>query len=305
MKVGVVTPQGWVDEYSGWNPTRAWDRMLAVAAQIEDLGFESVWLFDHLHTKAVEPAEMMFESFTTLSALAMATRRVRLGQLVLCAGYRNAALTAKMMATLDVISGGRVELAVGAGWKEDEWRAYGFGFPPLKARLNMLHDYLEIVSRVLADDRSTFAGESAGIAHAINLPRGLQRPRVPLIVGGNGPNVTWRLAAAYADELNLDYLEPSEVAAAIPVIRGRCEEIGRDPDTLRVSLHLRWDRARAVGQQRVDDLGTLRSLGLARVQIFDPAVTIDDETLPRLADDSRAAGLELGAHDQTPPGGHV
>jgi len=176
-------------------------------------------------------------------------------------------------------SGGRVELGIGAGWKEDEWRAYGYGFPSLRVRLSALQDDLEVLSRMLAPGRATYTGTYAHVEGAINLPRGLQQPRVPLMVGGNGPNVTWRLAAAYADELNLDWMEPDEVASALPVIAAHCEEIGRDPQTLRVSVHLRWDRAGAPGGRRIDDLGKLQMLGLSRVQIFDRATAVDDEAL--------------------------
>ena len=131
---------------------------------------------------------------------------------MLCAGYRNPALVAKMISTLDVVSGGRAELGLGAGWKEDEYTAYGFGFPPLRTRMQLLEDTLEIVSRMLAPGRATYDGATASVRDAINVPRGLQDPRVPILVGGNGPNRTWRLAARFADELNLDWLSPEETA---------------------------------------------------------------------------------------------
>ena len=159
------------------------------------------------------------------------TERVRLGQVVICTAFRNPALTAKMIGTLDVISGGRMELGIGAGWKEDEWRAYGYGFPDTKTRLATLSDHLEVITRMLAPGHATFAGTYASVTDAVNVPRGLQEPRVPIMVGGNGPKVTWRLAARHADELNLDWLTPDEVRDAKPVIASRCEEIGRDPAT--------------------------------------------------------------------------
>ena len=114
------------------------------------LGFDSLWMFDHVQTEPVPTDEITFEAFTGISALAVETARVRLGHLVLCAGYRNPALVAKMISTLDVVSGGRAELGLGAGWKEDEFAAYGFGFPPLRDRMALLEDSLEIVSRMLA-----------------------------------------------------------------------------------------------------------------------------------------------------------
>ena len=157
---------------------------------------------------------------------------------MICTAFRNPALTAKMIGTLDVISGGRMELGIGAGWKEDEWRAYGYGFPDTKTRLATLADHLEVITRMLAPGHATFAGTYASVTDAINVPRGLQEPRVPIMVGGNGPKVTWRLAARFADELNLDWLTPDEIREAKPVIASRCEEIGRDPATLRLSVNI-------------------------------------------------------------------
>ncbi len=293
MRIGVVIPQGWTGEYAGWRPDRAWARTRALAQQADGLGFESIWLFDHFQTTPVSDDELTFESFTALTALSEATRRVRLGHLVTCAGYRNPALVAKMIATMDVVSGGRMVLGVGAGWKEDEWRAYGYGFPPLGERLAALADHLEVVTRMLGPGHATFEGPRAQVADAINLPKGLQVPRVPIMVGGNGPKVTWRLAARFADELNIDDISPEEVAAALPVVRQRCEEIGRDPESLRISVHLWWERGDEPGAARVDQLASLRALGIERVMVFTRSAAASDESLARLRDDAVAAGAEL------------
>ncbi len=138
MKIGAVLPQGWVGEYDGWEPLDAWRRTTEVARQAERLGFESIWLFDHFQTVPRPTDEITFESFTSLSALAALTERVRLGHIVICTAFRNPALTAKMISTMDTISGGRMELGIGAGWKRDEWLAYGYGFPETKERLARL-----------------------------------------------------------------------------------------------------------------------------------------------------------------------
>ena len=138
MQVGLMAPQGWKGEYDGWAPADAWARTVELARQAEALGFESLWVFDHFHTVPRPTEEITFESFSVLSALAMATERVRLGHMVICAGFRNPALTAKMSSTIDVISGGRFELGIGAGWKEEEWRAYGYGFPTIGERMAAL-----------------------------------------------------------------------------------------------------------------------------------------------------------------------
>jgi len=299
MKLGLIVPQGWTGEYDGWHAERAWSRTLAVARQAERIGFESIWLFDHFHTVPKPTDEVTFESFVALSALAAQTQRVRLGQVVICNGFRNPALTAKMAGTLDVVSEGRYELGIGAGWKRDEWLAYGYGFPETRERLASLADSLEVITRMLAPGRehATYEGEHATVRDAINVPRGVQAPRIPIMVGGNGPNVTWRLAARFADELNLDGMTPAELADALPVIRSRCEEIDRDPDSLRISLHAWWgdDDWRVAGDRRIAFLGQLADLGVDRVMGLLQTSADSDEPMEALAEDARAAGISLGA----------
>ena len=289
----MVVPQGWTGEYDGWDPRKAWERTVAVARQAEQLGFESVWVFDHFQTDPEPTDELTFESFTTLAALAASTDRVRLGQVVICTAFRNPALTAKMIGTMDVISGGRMELGIGAGWKEDEWRAYGYGFPDTKTRLATLADHLEVITRMLAPERATFEGTHASVTDAINVPRGLQEPRVPVIVGGNGPKVTWRLAARFADELNVDWLTPDEIREALPIIRSRCEEIGRDPATLRLSVNISRYVISEAGASRVELLAAYREAGVDRVMGLLQESALSDEPLESLAADARAAGCHM------------
>jgi F420-dependent oxidoreductase-like protein len=296
MKVGIIAPQGWMGEYDGWETLAAWRRTVQVAQQAEALGFESVWLFDHFHTVPRPTDEITFESFTSLAALAALTSRVRLGHIVICTAFRNPALTAKMISTLDAISGGRMELGIGAGWKRDEWLAYGYGFPETKERLARLADDLEVITRMLEPARSThatFEGTYAHVRDAINVPKPVQQPRVPIMVGGNGPNVTWRLAARFADELNLDGMGPGELGEALPVIRSRCEEIGRDPATLPVSVHVGPEQLAAAGNARVDQLVAYREAGIRRVQTLLLESATSDDALASFAADARASGAEL------------
>jgi F420-dependent oxidoreductase-like protein len=296
VKIGVIVPQGWVGEYDGWEPLKAWRRTTEVAREADRLGFESIWLFDHFHTVPRPTDEITFESFTTLSALAALTERVRLGHVVICTAFRNPALTAKMISTMDTISGGRMDLGIGAGWKRDEWLAYGYGFPETKERLARLGDDLGVISAMLAGDRhahATYEGTYANVRGAINVPKPIQRPRVPIMVGGNGPNVTWRLAARHADELNLDGTSPAEVREAVPVIASRCEEIGRDPATLPISVHIWQETMTVAGASRIDLLAGYREAGVSRVMglVHDSVST--DEALESLVADARAAGVEL------------
>jgi F420-dependent oxidoreductase-like protein len=280
MKLGVIVPQGWTGEYAGRDPAQAWQRSLAVAQKADDLGFDSIWVFDHFHTTPDPTDEIVFEAYTTLTALAMATQNVRLGQVVTCASYRNPALLAKMVTTMDVISGGRMNLGIGAGWKEEEWRAYGYGFPDARGRLDRLEDALAIVTRMFKPGRASYDGHHSSIDGAINEPKPLQQPRVPIMVGGNGRERTWRLAARYADELNLDAMPVDELREALPVIAQRCEEIGRDPSSLDVSVHLwRKDEERNRREPLHELVSAYAELGVSRVIALLPGIEHSDEPL--------------------------
>ena len=212
---------------------------------------------------------------------------------MICTAFRNPALTAKMIGTLDVISGGRMDLGIGAGWKEDEWLAYGYGFPDTKTRLATLADHLEVITRMLAPGRATYAGTYSVSSPMRPTVRGLQEPRVPTAIGGNGPNVTWRLAARHADELNLDWLSPDEIREAKPVIASRCEEIGRDPATLRLSVNISRHVLKDAGPARVELLAGYREVGVARVMGLLLESAVSNEPLESLAEDARAAGCML------------
>jgi F420-dependent oxidoreductase-like protein len=292
MKVGVIVPQDWTGEYAGVEPPDAWERTVAVARRADDLGFDSIWLFDHFHTTPDPTDELTFEAFTSLSALAALTSRVRLGHIVSCASYRNPALEAKMASTLDVISGGRMELGLGAGWKKEEWLAYGYEFPSLKVRQARLRDALEIATRMFGPGHATYEGETAKVDDAINRPKPVQQPRVPIMVGGNGRDVTWRLAAKYADELNLDAMPPDELPEAMRVIASRCEEIGRDPKSLRVSVHIWWqqlDEAPSVP----DLLRSYADAGVARVMTLVRRSAGEVDAIDEFAARAREAGADL------------
>jgi F420-dependent oxidoreductase-like protein len=293
MKVGVIVPQGWTGEYVGMEARAAWQRTVEVARAADQLGFESIWLFDHFHTTPDPTDELTFESFTSLSALAVLTERVRLGHIVICTAFRNPALVAKMMATMDTISGGRMELGIGAGWKKEEWEAYGYTFPETRERLAALENHLEIITRMMEPGRATFEGEHASVKGAINLPKPIQQPRVPIMVGGNGRNVTWRLAARFADEINVDGMPADELRnEAMPLIRQRCEEIGRDPATLKVSAHIWWAQLQRA-PDRAEYLAAYREAGASRVMAMVRETAQDPAALEAFRDDALAAGAEL------------
>ena len=272
MRIGVIAPQGWQGEYDGWErvPGVAADgggRPAGRAARLR-VGL-AVRPLPH---RSREPTdEITFESFTSLSALAALTSRIRLGHIVICTAFRNPALTAKMISTMDAISGGRMELGIGAGWKRDEWLAYGYGFPPTRERLERLDDDLEVITRMLEGDRhvhATYEGDHSQVHDAINVPKPIQRPRVPIMVGGNGPNVTWRLAARFADELNLDGMQPDEVASSLRSSGSAARRSGATRPACRSRSTSGPEHSAVGGPARVARLAAYRELGLSRVMVL-------------------------------------
>jgi alkanesulfonate monooxygenase SsuD/methylene tetrahydromethanopterin reductase-like flavin-dependent oxidoreductase (luciferase family) len=292
VKIGLSLPQGCDREYLGLDAATAWTRTVEAARWAEDVGFESLWINDHMQVDPPPEEAPIFEPFVEIAALAVETRRARLGHLVLAAAYRNAGLTAKAISTVDVISGGRAILGIGAGWKEDEWLAYGYGFPSAGERLAILADYLEIISRMLGPGRATWEGAHAQVHDAIHEPKGLQQPRIPILIGGNGPKVTWRLAARFADELNLDALPPDKIDAALPVIRDRCREIDRDPASLAVSVFI-WGEAGDVrpGAERRQRFRDYEALGLDRIIVQGFSLAGDPHAIDDIVEDALAVGL--------------
>jgi F420-dependent oxidoreductase-like protein len=295
MQVGLLVPQGWKGEYDGWPAADAWARTVELAVQAETLGFESIWVFDHFHTVPDPTDEITFEGFSVLTALAVLTERVRLGHMVVCTGFRNPALTAKLSSTVDVISGGRFELGIGAGWKEEEWIAYGYGFPSLGERIEALGDHLEVITRMFAPGRAWFEGEQAHVRGAVNMPKGLQQPRIPIIIGGNGRQRTAGYAVKYGDELNFVFIDADEVAERMAQVRALCEAAGRDPATLRFSIYTKDEPVRHAGQERVDVIAGFAEIGLDRVVCFPTRWSPTLDAQAAFAEDCRAAGLTLDA----------
>jgi F420-dependent oxidoreductase-like protein len=293
MKVGIVVPQGWTGEFTGIDGRAAWARSVQVAKRAEALGFDSIWMYDHFHTTP-EPAETItFEAYTALTALGALTDTVRVGQIVTCAAYRNPALLGKMLSTLDVLTSGRAELGLGAGWKREEFEAYGYPFPDTRTRLRRLEETLEVVTRMFGPGRATYQGEIVGVRGAINEPKPVQHPRPPIMVGGNGRDVTWRLAARFADELNVDAMPPHELPEARAVLADRCAEIGRDPATLPVSVHIWWEHLDAA-PDRAQLIAAYREAGAARVMTLVRSSAQSADELDAFRDDCVAAGADLG-----------
>ena len=231
MRFGLFVPQGWRLDLAGIDTADHWATMLGVAKAAEDGPFESVWVFDHFHTVPVPTQEATHEAWTLMAGLAAATSRVRLGQMCTCMGYRNPAYLAKVAATVDVISGGRAEMGIGAGWYEHEWRAYGYGFPELKERMGMFKEACEIIHRMWTEDYPVFKGTYYAIDRPINEPKGVQKPHPPLWIGGSGERVTLKLVAQFGDACNVGG-DPDTIRHKLGVLRQHCETVGRNYDDI-------------------------------------------------------------------------
>jgi F420-dependent oxidoreductase-like protein len=212
-------------------PERLFDQLLVQVRAAEDAGFAVVTVMDHLNQiPGIGPQDHpMLEAWSTLAALARETRSVRLGPLVTGVTYRNPALLAKTATTLDVLSGGRAILGLGAAWYEAEHDAFGFEFPPIRERMDRLDDALSIARAMFAEQRSTFAGTHHRTHDVLNVPRPVQAGGPPILVGGGGEQRTLRIAAKHADMTHWFPLGLEGLAHKTDVLRGYCEQIGRDP----------------------------------------------------------------------------
>jgi F420-dependent oxidoreductase-like protein len=236
VRFGLFVPQGWILDLADIkDPIEQYETMSRVAQTAERLGFDSIWLFDHFHTYFKPVLQTTFECWTATAALARDTSRIRLGQMVTCNSYRNPALLAKMASTVDVLSHGRLDFGVGAGWYEHEYLAYGYDFPPTPGdRLRMLAEALQVITAMWTEPYASFEGSHYRVSGAINEPKGVQKPHPPIWVGGSGEKVTLKLAAKYGDATNLGgHLDDmGYYTHKYDVVRAHCDAIGRDPDTL-------------------------------------------------------------------------
>ncbi|HZS75420.1 MAG TPA: LLM class F420-dependent oxidoreductase [Ktedonobacteraceae bacterium] len=234
MKYGLIVPQGWRMDLVGIpDPVEAYETMTRVAQEADALGYDSIWLYDHFHTVPTPTQEVTFECWTSTAALARDTKRVRIGQMVTCNGYRNPALLAKMASTVDVLSHGRLDFGIGAGWYEDEFIAYGYNYPDGPTRLRQLRDAVQIILKMWHDDRAVFEGQYLQVHGAINQPKGVQKPHIPLLIGGGGEKVTLKLVAQYGDACNIGHLTNEGLVHKFSVIREHCEALGRDYNSIR------------------------------------------------------------------------
>ncbi|MGM0719413.1 MAG: LLM class F420-dependent oxidoreductase [Actinomycetota bacterium] len=232
MRFGLFVPQGWRLDLVGIDPAAQWDVMRGLAEHA-DRGdvWESVWVYDHFHTVPAPTDEACHEAWSLMAAFAATTERVRLGQMCTCMAYRNPAYLAKVAATTDVISKGRVEMGIGGGWYEHEWRAYGYGFPRPGERLGMLDEGVQIFAQAWREGRATLNGKHHTVDDAIVAPRPLQDGGIPLWIAGGGEKVTLKIAAKYAQYTNFDgTLDGFRHKSAL--LADHCRDVGTDYDAI-------------------------------------------------------------------------
>ncbi len=228
LTFGVFALQGWKMDLAPIDGAQAkWDKVVELAVLAEELGFDSLWVYDHFHNVPKPAHEAVFECWTTLAALSQRTTRIRLGQMVGCNSYRNPALLAKITSTLDVISGGRLDWGIGAGWYENEYKGYGYEFPAPKTRIGMLKEAVEVVRSMWTADETTYDGTYYTLHRANCDPKPLQDPHPPVLVGGGGERLTLRVVARLADRANWGG-NPEQWARKREILQQHCKDVGRD-----------------------------------------------------------------------------
>jgi F420-dependent oxidoreductase-like protein len=213
------------------DPQEKWAKAIEVAVLAEELGYDSVWVYDHFHNVPVPAHEAVFECWTTMAAISQRTSRVRLGQMVGCSPYRNPGLLAKITSNIDVMSGGRLDWGIGAGWYQHEFAGYGYEFGAAKERIGVLRETVEIVKSMWREPDTTYAGKHFRLQGAQCDPKPLQQPHPPVWIGGGGEQLTLRVVARHADRSNFGG-KPDEFRHKCEVLAQHCRAVGRDYDEI-------------------------------------------------------------------------
>ena len=232
LQFGVFALQGWkMDLASIEGAENRWAKVVELAVLAEELGFDSLWVYDHFHNVPRPAHEAVFECWTTLAALSQRTSRIRLGQMVGCNSYRQPSLLAKITSNVDVISGGRLEWGIGAGWYENEYKGYGYEFPAAKDRIGMLRECVEIVRSMWTEPETTYDGRYYKLERANCDPKPVQPGGPPVLIGGGGEQLTLRVVARLADRSNFGG-KPDQWQHKCEVLKGHCKDVGRDYDEI-------------------------------------------------------------------------
>jgi F420-dependent oxidoreductase-like protein len=273
-------------------PAEIAPKLAEIARTADAGGFSSLWVMDHLfQIRSIgKVEEAMLEAYTTLGYIAGQTRRVELGTMVTAVSYRSPGLLMKQISTLDVLSGGRAWLGIGAGWYEREARGLGLSFPPLRERFERLEETLKIARHMFAGDRAPFYGRHTMLAEPLNEPLPLHRPRI--LIGGGGEQKTLRLVARYADACNLFARLPAwQLKRKLDILREHCDAEGRAFDEIELTVLAQLNPLRSSAQAILDELGELRELGFshviasfAQVETLRPLELMATDVIPRAAD---------------------
>jgi len=284
VKLGIQIPSfSWPGGNAALGPTLG-----RVARQADDVGLDSIWVMDHFfQIRGVgKPEEPMLEGWTTLGYLAANTQHARLGLMVGGVHYRLPGLWVKAATTLDVLSGGRAWLGIGAAWNEEESRSLGFPFPPLGERFEMLEETLQIAHQMWEGERGTeasFDGRQFHASRLMNSPQSISRPRVPIMIGGGGERKTLRIVAQYADATNV-FGGPEQIHHKYEVLREHCEAVGRSFDEIERSNLQSIDLQRTSPSAVVDRFGELSDAGAQHI-IFSVADIHDPKNLETIGRD--------------------
>ncbi|MCV7318622.1 LLM class F420-dependent oxidoreductase [Mycolicibacterium confluentis] len=258
MRFGLFIPQGWRLDLVGIEPAKQWEVMRSLAQYADDgSAWDSLWVYDHFHTVPVPTAEATHEAWSLMSAYAATTSRIKLGQMCTAMSYRNPAYLAKVAATADLISGGRIQMGIGGGWYEHEWRAYGYGFPSAGVRLARLDEGVQIMRDAWRDGVVSFDGKHYQVNGAIVQPKPLQDNGIPLWIAGGGEKVTLRIAAKYAQYTNFTS-EPEGFAHKSRVLADHCGDVGTDFDAIVRSVNINAVVGTSAADVK-DRLGRVRS----------------------------------------------
>ena len=278
-----------------------WADMLAVWRAADDIDvFDSGWTFDHFYPIFSDPAGPCLEGWTTVTALAQATSRLRLGVLVTGVHHRHPAVLANMAAALDIISGGRLELGLGAGWNEEESAAYGIELGSLTERFDRFEEACQVLIGLLSQPTTDFDGRYYRLRAARNEPKGPQRPHPPICIGGSGERRTLRIAARYAQHWNFVGGTPAEFARKRDVLKAHCADVGRNPKEIMLSAHLRLTADRGY-RGVIEDAIALGAEGLDLAIVYLP-LPYDPAVLEPLADAIRDSGLWRPGQPPRSPG---
>lgn len=243
MKFGIFAPQGWRHDLNRIaDPYEQYEAMTNVARVADGGSWDSIWVYDHLHTTPYGTLDTTFECWTITATLARDTKRVNVGQMVGCNGYRNPALYAKISSTVDVASNGRLYAGIGAGWYEAEWKAYGYQWVETPQRMGMFREAVQIIKKMWTEDYPEFRGKYYTIDKPINEPKGMRKPHPMFWIGGGGEKVTLKLVAQYGDACNVmgtTIGDTETVAHKLEILKGHCEAVGRDYGELVKSSQLR------------------------------------------------------------------